>query len=335
MKRVDPTGIAGGLAVAAVLLGGAAAGHAQALPEDDRVRLAEAFAVAEAVQECVWPGWSSAPFSVLLVSDEHEFLVRHPAPSVDFAPIGYDSLLEATVYVRERVYSPELLATFPAVGGVPTVVIGPPERTGKSSTLWVLTVLHEHFHQLQYSQPGYYDAAAALDLSGGDESGMWMLNYPFPYRDAEVQAGLREYAEALQGALAAAYSPGADSAYQHLGEVRGRLREIVDDADDRYLSFQLWQEGVARYIEHRIARAAAGRHTPLPAFERLEDFVPYSEAAERLRRTLVRELAELDIGAAQREWFYPLGAVQALVLDLMQPEWQSRYLREKFHLDPR
>ena len=46
--------------------------------------------------------------------------------------------------------------------------------------------MHEHFHQLQYAQPGYYQAVAALGLSHGDQTGMWILNYPFPYTSASV-----------------------------------------------------------------------------------------------------------------------------------------------------
>jgi hypothetical protein len=41
--------------------------------------------------------------------------------------------------------------------------------------------MHEHFHQLQDSQPGLFQKIDELGLSHGDSSGMWMLNYPFPY----------------------------------------------------------------------------------------------------------------------------------------------------------
>ena len=38
--------------------------------EMDRVRLAEAFRLGEAAQEQIWPGWSNAPFCVLLVTPD-------------------------------------------------------------------------------------------------------------------------------------------------------------------------------------------------------------------------------------------------------------------------
>src|SRR6266404_291932 len=126
------------------------------LADTDRVRLAEAFRLAEAIGNRVWPGWDKAPFAVLLITPEHEFLVRHPKPSSDFALIGEDPVLKGKVWFRKREHSTHFLATWPAVGGVPTIVIGQAENTtSRTSSSWVITLLHEHFHQLQYSKPHY------------------------------------------------------------------------------------------------------------------------------------------------------------------------------------
>ena len=66
--------------------------------------------------------------------------------------------------------------------------MGQAENTlSKTSTPWIIMLLHEHFHQLQDSQPNFYADVSALNLSGADKSGMWMLNYPFPYDRKEVQ----------------------------------------------------------------------------------------------------------------------------------------------------
>lgn len=332
----------GGL-VAVLLLPGlattAVAAQQPSLREADRLRLAEAFRLADEVREGIWPGWSEVPFAVLLVTPEQEFLVRHPAPSDEFAVVTErDALLGSAVHVRERQFAPNLLATFPAVGGVSTVVVGQPENTGRSSTEWVVTLLHEHFHQLQNTQPDYFEAVAALDLSGGDETGMWMLNYPFPYQEPAVGERFAAYRLALRDALERL--DGGEDSQRDLGAVlaaRARLRNEVDDADYRYFSFQLWQEGVARFTELRVAEAAAeaaasGRG-PLPAFSALADVVPYQQVAEALRRDLVEELTALDLAASGRLVFYSVGAAEALLLDAVRPGWRSRYLREKFQLE--
>lgn len=319
----------------ATLLAPAAAAQPPALREADRVRLAEAFHLAETVRDSIWAGWGGVPFAVLLLTPEHEFLIRHPAPSEDFALVGYDSLLQGEVYARPTTgrYPLSFLATFPAVNGINTVVVGPPEHTGKSSTLWVVTLLHEHFHQLQYTRPDHYPAVAALDLSGGDETGMWMLNYPFPYDSARVVAAVNAYRDALVRALGPPREVGPPAALDDFLAARAALRQALSDPDFRYLSFQLWQEGVARYTEHRVAEAAAAHHTPLPAFRALDDFVPYTAAADSLRRRLDDELANLDLASWRRVVFYPLGAAEALLLDRARPGWQRRYFADRFYLD--
>jgi hypothetical protein len=61
-----------------------------ALSSIDRIRLAEAFRLGDQIGDRVWPGWKKAPFAVLLVTPETEFLIRHPKPSEDFTKTGYD-----------------------------------------------------------------------------------------------------------------------------------------------------------------------------------------------------------------------------------------------------
>ena len=85
------------------------------------------------------------------------------------------------------------------------MVIGQAENTqSKTSTRWVLTALHEHFHQLQESRPRYYADVDALGLAKGDTTGMWMLNYPFPYTKAEVKEQFAATAKALGQAVRSA-----------------------------------------------------------------------------------------------------------------------------------
>src|SRR5262249_8544366 len=170
-----------------LLVNAATANNKPKLSTTDRVRLAEAFRLADSLGNRLWPGWDRAPFAVLLITPQHEFLVRHPSPSKDFASLGKDGMLGAPVFYRKRQFDIHFLATFPAVGGVPTIVIGQAESTDvKTSTRWVVTLLHEHFHQLQYSQPDYLARVDSLHLSGGDTTGMWMLKYPFPYARPDV-----------------------------------------------------------------------------------------------------------------------------------------------------
>ena len=303
------------------------------LNDIDRVRLAEAFRIGDALGNRVWPGWNKAPFAVLLVTPNYEFLIRHPKPSPDFILINHDTLLGSDVYYRKRTQAPGLLATFP-VGGIPTIVVGQAENTAaKTSTPWVVTVLHEHLHQLQYSQPGYYDEVNALGLTRGDKTGMWMLNYPFPYDWHELQLLFSQVGRSLAEALEA--QPGSDFSIglaTYL-EQRRELELTLSPDDYRYVSFQMWQEGIARYTEYRLASLAATRYKPTKAFRTLSDYRQFGELAETIKGGILSELTTVNLESSKRVIFYALGAGEALLLDRSNSRWRQRYLVDKFYLD--
>jgi len=305
-----------------------------ALSEIDRIRLAEAFTIGESLGNLVWRDWNKAPFAVLLVTPEQEFLIRHPNPTKAFTLLGYDRFLKSNVYFRKRTFAPNLLATFPAVAGISTIVVGQAENTdSKTSTPWVVTLLHEHFHQLQDSQPNAFQEVEALNLSRGDTSGMWMLNFAFPYETAEVKEQInslsRLLAEVLQTKKKQEFSVKA-AAYM---AARRRLQQILSPDDYRYFSFQLWKEGIARFTEYRIARLAAEKHSPSKAFRGLKDYKSFKEVADGLQSKILQELTTLELDQYKRVAFYPIGAGEGLLLDRLNPRWQSRYFSEKFYLE--
>lgn len=304
------------------------------LPQIDRVRLAEAFRLGETLGNRIWKGWDQAPFAVLLVATEYEFLIRHSKPSEDFKLIGYDSLLKSNVYYRKRTQPPNLLATFPAVGGVSTIVIGQAENTSKkTSTPWVVTLLHEHFHQLQMSQPTYYGDVNALNLSRRDQTGMWMLNYPFPYASPELKQHFSVLSSLLADAIQAKSKSDFSAKLSAYLQARRALEKMLSPDDFRYFSFQMWQEGIARYTEYRIAEMAAKRYLPRKEFRALKDYKTFSEVAASIRTGILKELSASRLDDYQRVTFYPLGAGEGLLLDRSNPGWRKRYLSDKFFLD--
>ena len=294
------------------------------MPADDRVRIAEALRLSQRIGERVWPGWLAVPMPILLVGDSVEYLVGHPAPSPDFTSLGRDPLLGTEVLARRRVFAPAMLATFPAVGGIPTIVVGSARATRKRSAEWVVTLLHEHFHQMQYTQPGYYAGVAALDLARGDTTGMWMLDYAFPYDSTRVAAATARLAAALDAASGHAVA----TAWHE-------LTASLDPADRRYLEFQLWQEGVARWVEYAAAQLAArDGQPPAAAFRALPDFEEYDALAQRQRRALHEELRHMPLAERRRVAFYPIGAAMATLLDARSHDWKRRYEATPFRLGP-
>jgi len=303
--------------------------RAGTLDPADRTRLAEAYRLAAAVGDAIWPGWSEVPFATVLVAGDREYFVRHPHPPSGTTPLGRDEVLGSDVFVRARTFPPGFLATFP-VEGVSTVVVGTPEATGsKSPTDWVVTLLHEHFHQLQESQPGFYEKTAALGLAHGDQTGMWMLNFPFAYDAPRVRDAYAAAAAALREAIVRNGDAAAAATYR---EKRAALRAALSDEDRRYMDFQIWKEGVARYTQLRVARWAAGRYTPTADFAALPGYVPFDAAARSLADQIPKELADLKLSESKRVVFYPYGAAEALLLDRTRPSWRDRYFTDLFTL---
>ncbi len=299
-----------------------------AIPELDRVRLAEAFRLADALNGKLWRDWDKAPFAVLLITPEYEFLIRHPQPSADFLPLGNDNLLGSEVRYRVRTQPLHFLATFPIAGLPPTIVIGQAENTSsKTSTRWVVTLLHEHFHQLQMSQPSYFKDVDSLDLSGSDETGMWMLNYAFPYESPPVKQAFHSLAALLHDAVLTR-DPG-----KYFQE-RAKLKSLLNEKDYRYLSFQLWQEGISRYTEYKVADWAAKEYKPSPAFLSLKDYEAFKSVAEDiLAERILGDLKDFDLARDRREGFYAYGAGEGLLLDQLNAAWRDEYLKEKFFLE--
>jgi hypothetical protein len=318
-----------------LLFQSAVAQETPTLPTVDRTRLAEAFGLGDRICDRIWPGWSKAPFAVLLVTPEYEFLLRHPKPSADFTKLGYEAVLKSDVYYRKRTLNTHFLATFPAVSGstISTIVVGRAENTtAKTSTPWVITLLHEHFHQLQDSQPNFYADVNALNLSHGDQTGMWMLNYAFPYDRKEVQDQFALMSKVLAAAIKAPKAERASKVRDFL-EARRKFQGLLAPDDYKYLSFQLWKEGIARYTEYHLARIAAANYRPSKKFRKLKDYTSFADVAQTTYEGIFRQLETQKLGASKREVVYSFGAAEGLLLDEIDPNWRSRYFVKKFDLD--
>ncbi len=168
-----------------------------------------------------------------------------------------------------------------------------------------------------------------LDLAGGDQTGRWMLEHPFPYGSgvvADRYARLsRDLARLLQGSSA--------SARRAFWDRYAELLASLPERDRRYLGFQVWQEGVARYVELRTAEVAARRYHPTAEFEALPDYESLGAVAARWRGAILEELAHPDLARRQRVSFHAFGADLALLLDQDAPDWKRRYLDDKFFLE--
>ena len=304
-----------------------ATGFGQELPADDGVRVAEFYRLAPAIEDGIWPGWSKVPSPLLLITAENEFLTHHPNPPAEFKAAGNG------FFVRPRQFPVHLEATFPAFGPPAVIVIGEPKNTeSKTSTPWVIVVMHEHFHQLQDAAPGYFQAVDGLGLSHGDESGMWMLEYPFPYKKPEVAQSFGRLRDLLVATVNETDEVKFRKGAEEYAAMRRKFFAQLSPDDHKYLSFQLWQEGIARYTQIMAAEAAAS-YKPTEAFAALADYEPFSAYGARARAETMDELRKVDLAKAQREAIYPFGAVEGMLLDRLNPGWKDEYFKRLLTTD--
>jgi hypothetical protein len=305
----------------------AAQGELVQVPAADLTRVREFYRISVAIQDDVWPGWSSVPAPLLLVTEKAEFLTHHPSPPSKFKKVSQDW------QARNRQFPLNFQATFPAFGPPSVIVIGEPANTiSQTSTPWLFTLMHEHFHQLQNAQPEYLEGVKGLGLSNGDTTGMWMLNYPFPYEKPEVSQCFARLRDLLLEVLAERNSERfAKLADDYLVQ-RRKFFSLISANDRKYFSFQLWQEGIARYTEVTSAEVS-GQFTPAPEFVLLPDYEPLAHYAERVRNQTLSELKQADLATWKRTVVYSFGAAEGFLLDRLHPGWKAEYFKKMFSLD--
>jgi hypothetical protein len=200
----------------------------------------------------------------------------------------------------------------PVFGPPATIVMGTPESTGRTPAQWLRTILHEHFHQWQFAQPDYYSRIDALGLHApDDQSGMWALNYPFPYDRPAPGQTYALASQALADALDLRGKAGFGEAFQRFMTERQAFASTVSDADWRYLEFESWQEGGARWAEFTLGQAYPDQQV--------------RASAQVLEEKTLAQLRQPDLAGQRRELVYAFGAGQILLLEACSSRWRERY----------
>lgn len=299
---------------------------------EDKIRIREAIAISQFVGEDLWKGINEVPFVVLLVTDSGEFLINHPYPSKDFVLSEVDMILNTKIMYRNKHYPDWYLATFPAVNGVNCIVVGTPEKTNKNSTNWIITLLHEHFHQYQFTSPKYYDDVSKLELSGDDETGMWQLNYAFPYDDLKTVNQYEKYAFRLLKAVSNLERKRFKKDFRRYLRERSKFKKLLNASDYRYFSFQIWQEGIARYTEYKFIDQL-DTYRPTSEVTQLKDYVSFKDFKSRFYHAALKSITQSKLETEKRISFYAIGFAEGILLDKINPDWKKMYLTDKFYIE--
>ncbi len=140
-----------------------------------------------------------------------------------------------------------------------------------------------------------------LGLAGDDSTGMWMLNYPFPYDSRRVGEAFASLCRLLVDAVESIGRSSFRSKLDAYLKARSEFAHILDEKDYKYFSFQVWQEGIARYTEYALVRRAGVAYTPTSDYMSLPDRVPFDEGRLRDSRPCPHRAAPhvVEKGAAQ------------------------------------
>ncbi len=213
-------------------------------------------------------------------------------------------------------------------------MIGTPEGTKSEPAIWTIVVLHELFHVYAFSH-GEVEKVASLAI-GPANDGQWQLSYPFPYTDARIRRAMhvtgRDLYRCIESDTGLPYESNvADEAVQTLGDLLDAL--YPGSKNYAYLKFVVTKEGVARYFEYRIAELAARDYHPTAAYASLDGAGAFTRAWESHYKPMPFQIKQLGNVSQSRSEFYNLGLGMALVLDRIEPAWQTKYFAPGVWLD--
>jgi hypothetical protein len=207
-----------------------------------------------------------------------------------------------------------------------------------SRTQWVLKAAHEFFHVLSMRR-GSFAKSASLEIGPADDAS-WQLDFPFPYDDVDTQALMHIEGRALFVGL----SPDADddvlaeSALTILHATAAQRAWLAKRTGNhraaRYKTLQEWFEGLAKYTEHRLARAAAADdYQPRPAFIAIEGHAAYADLWDAVYAEQLEQIRDVGVTPPSRQVFYLLGLGKGLLLDRMNPHWRATVFEPDVWLD--
>lgn len=304
------------------LLSAVALGVIPQLPAElDRRMIADAQAIVRNEGDLLWPGLSQAPLLTLLIGPEHETLfcgLHTPG----FSVIGFDSITKCTMQVRARQLPVDLSAATD-LGNASVIHMGLPDALEATPADWIVTYLHEAFHQYQSTLPGYVSALDGVRARLGKAGDQWVLEYPFPYADPKVKAEFAAMTLSAGQFLGAENDEQAQAAIRSYVEARNRARDAMSHDDWLYYEYQVGQEGVARWTELKFSAAAGNARADIAAIGK--------------ERTggLAASLGAIDrqgLNMWKRSSFYVLGAIEAFMLERMRPQWQQEYATNPFEM---
>jgi len=172
-----------------------------------------------------------------------------------------------------------------------------------------------------------------MALANGDPTGSWMIEYSFPYRESVINKSFSEYTRLLHKTLQ--IKTKSSNEKNMLLELSKKQHDIVSRLsydDSQYFKLQVWQEGIARYVEYKLALIASKDYQTTTGFDSLTDVISFNKAADEILDNMMLVLPRMTLSEQKRLTFYYVGFAEGLLLDRVAPDWKRDYFDSIFNL---
>jgi hypothetical protein len=323
-----------------------------------KAQVAEVIHLRQTLGDQVWPGWGEADLPVLLFNEQYAFLVGLPDPpdgwrlplkagisGAAWEQVPGDDFYGQPYYRQPVQDANHTIGNFiaqvgsswaPAMGtqewgrisfqrgfrnDLPPLVrevfpygLAYRQLFGRSD-VYLSGLEHEAFHAFQA-------ATATQRLVEAEKTGTLVDRYPWD--TAGVTSAWRSELSLLRQALQSSSDAEAKrlagqflSARQQRRQSTGLSAEFVDLERQRE-----WLEGLAKYAELSLGRAAAVTpgYNPVPEMKADQGFNGWAG----YRKFYDQQVGQMDkITSAGETWFYYSGMAQAVLLDRLMPGWKG------------
>lgn len=294
----------------------------------------------------IWPGYKPAELPVLLYrSPGLHWLMDHPSPPGSFTALDF---LNTTFYIYNLPESPlwsHFSATIWPINGVWTTILPSsqawlefcrghniPEKYYPPDQL-VMIALHERFHayQIQWLEPDFKNIFELDDFSKSSEikiDSLLLLT-----KNSPVAVLCLEEQKALYNAY---QEKDPEKSKQYIKQFTG-LREkraaLMSNKQRQAENYMELVEGIAKYLEIRLAMALQEPYTPIKAMNSHNSFRAYQNA-KQAPLTFIDNVRDGDLTDNR---VYSTGSVICLLLDRFSgTDWKhnifSNYQSQKINL---
>lgn len=306
------------------------------LSSEDKAQLTELLSLKKMFGSQVWPNFGEVEIPLIQYNERYEFLVAHPSPPAPWAVVENDKF-QGSLYHRRNAKEPQAFAV--PVGDLWAGSLNTLSHMNRSMkeqvqekissekltpvmikmmeitpAQHVVILLHEAFHAFQAIQ----DHDRFLRAIG-----VYASKKHYPFEDEAFEKAWNK-----EGALLSSAFREKDET-RRIELIQGFLEFRTKRRSDASLSPELiafereleWLEGLAKYVEMRFSELGSSQKGEAESKS-------YRIVRNRLQTDFSWRIAKLgDLHGDQR--FYLSGAIQAMILDKISPEWKQEIMRQE------